>query len=267
MQRRHFLLSSACVLGSNLIANFSQAEIQSPSDAINKSGRQRMLSQRIAKAYLQLGLSVDLEQSRRIFDASIANFDRQLIELKVFAPTAEIKNQLQIAEKQWLSYKDLLIGRAPNQKDAKQILQLSDQLLLVTEDLTKQFELHANSKSAQLVNISGRQRMLSQRMAKLYQAAQWKLTSHDHARELELLRKEFLANMDVLEQNSQTQRRLHDELKLAQQQWIYFDYAIKQQGENRLSQQLSTTVATSSERILEQMDIVTGMFQNLNASK
>lgn len=263
MDRRTLLLTSVSFCGAFLFSTPCFSEIQSQSDAINKSGRLRMLSQRIAKAYLQLGLKVDVEHSRKIFDSSIASFDKQLIELKSYAPTTEIKTQLLQIEKLWLAYKDLLIGRAPNTGDAQEILKLSDQLLLATEDVTKRFELQANSRSAQLVNIAGRQRMLSQRMAKLYQAQQWKLNNPEIAKELASLRKEFLLNMDALEKSSLSQRRLNDEIKLAQQQWVYFDYAIQQQGEKN-SQLLATTVATTSERILDQMDIVTSLFQSLN---
>ena len=116
MKRRHFLLIGLPLLSMNWIPCIGLAEIISTSDAINKSGRQRMLSQRIAKAYIQLGLGVDLEQSRKILDTSIAIFDKQLIELKVFATTPEIKNQLQQIEKLWLTYKETLIGHAPTLK-------------------------------------------------------------------------------------------------------------------------------------------------------
>ena len=261
MNRRDMIKAALiCSVGWSFTAP-SLAQILNLNDAINKAGRQRMLSQRMAKAYLQIGMNVDLEQSKKILDASLSLFDRQLIELKNFSTTAEIKNALLNIDKTWISYKDLLLGKAPNANDAKQILRVSDTLLEMTDHVTQQLEKHANSKVGKLLNISGRQRMLSQRMAKMYQAIQWDIASADTANALEAARKEFNANMSMLEADADNTKAIQNELKYAKQQWAYFDNAIRQ-TDPRMRQQYATTVATTSERILQQMDIVTGLYQS-----
>ncbi|MBN8462978.1 MAG: type IV pili methyl-accepting chemotaxis transducer N-terminal domain-containing protein, partial [Dechloromonas sp.] len=78
------------------------AQIADLNSAINKAGRQRMLSQRMAKAYFQIGQQVDADRSKKVLDASVALFDRQLVELKNFAPTPEIKDNYGKLEKSWL---------------------------------------------------------------------------------------------------------------------------------------------------------------------
>ena len=75
------------------------AQINDINSAINKAGRQRMLSQRMAKAYFQIGQGVDIERSKKILDTSVATFDRQLVELKNYAPTPDIKNTYVSLEK------------------------------------------------------------------------------------------------------------------------------------------------------------------------
>ena len=72
-----------------------------------------MLSQRMAKTYFQIGQQVEVDRSKKILDASVAQFDRQLVELKNFAPTPEIKDSYLKLEKSWLEYKDLLVGAQP----------------------------------------------------------------------------------------------------------------------------------------------------------
>jgi len=54
------------------------AQVVDLNDAINKAGRQRMLSQRVAKAYLAADQGVVTQRADEILAASMALFDRQL---------------------------------------------------------------------------------------------------------------------------------------------------------------------------------------------
>ena len=46
----------------------ASAQIADINSAINKAGRQRMLSQRMAKAYFQVGQDIDADRSKKILD-------------------------------------------------------------------------------------------------------------------------------------------------------------------------------------------------------
>jgi len=151
------------------------AQIADLNTAINKAGRERMLSQRMAKAYLQIGQGVDAARSQRVLDASIAQFDRQLVELKNYAPSPEIRATYQTLERIWIDYKDKLVGSAPSRSNAADVLRLSDEVLALAHQGTEQLEKRAATSAGRLVNLSGRQRMLSQRMAKLHHAIAWKV--------------------------------------------------------------------------------------------
>jgi nitrate/nitrite-specific signal transduction histidine kinase len=264
MNRRRFLGRTVVIAGSLGVFSYTLAEILNINDAINKSGRQRMLSQRLAKAYLQLGQAIDSERSRKILDASLSLFDRQLAELRTFAPTADNKLVLAEMEKTWLAYKQVLMGKTPNQQDARNIMVINEEILAMAQTATVQLEKYSGSSTAQLVNIAGRQRMLSQRMAKFYQALQWGVAPADAEGKLELARKEFIAAMQTLNNAPGNTARIRDELMLAQQQWMFFDGALHQNGDQRNRQQNASNVATTSERILEVMDGVTGLYQQLS---
>lgn len=138
MKRRTFIFTSL-VLSSGVILPAS-AQVSNLSDAINKAGRQRMLAQRLAKAYLQLGMDIDAEHARKILDQSLSVFDCQLVELRTFTPNPDIKSRLSEAEKIWLDYKQLLVGKAPNKTDGKSILVSSDKLMQLADDSTLQLE-------------------------------------------------------------------------------------------------------------------------------
>ena len=64
-----------------LTGNVALAQISDLNSAINKAGRQRMLSQRMAKAYFQIGQQIEVDRSKKVLDSSMAVFDRQLVEL------------------------------------------------------------------------------------------------------------------------------------------------------------------------------------------
>lgn len=263
MKRRNFLTGSLLLAGHLMWLPTAQAQVSSSTDAINKAGRQRMLSQRLAKSYLQIGLDIDTEHSKKILDQSLALFDRQLVELRAFAPTANIRANMDEAEKTWQAYKDLLVGKAPNKRDGKMVIALSEDILRITDLVTTQLEKYAGSVTGQLVNLSGRQRMLSQRMAKYYQAVQWDLAPSDGNSKLDATRKEFITNMAALNNAPGNTLKIKEELAMAQQQWVFFDAALKQIDDPKVRRAASINVATTSERLLEIMDKVTGMYQQI----
>jgi len=237
------------------------AQITDINSAINKAGRQRMLSQRMAKAYFQIGQQVEVERSKKILDSSVATFDRQLVELKNFSPTPEIKENYLKLEKAWLGYKDLLVGAPPSPDNGRKVLEISDQVLGLAHQGTLLLEKQSTSTAGRLVNISGRQRMLSQRMAKFYQAIAWGVGNDKSAAELDKARKEFVAAQLELAAAPANTPQIKESLDLVKQQWMFFENALNQKaGPDKRPQ---TAVATTSERILEEMETVVGQYEKL----
>ncbi|KAB2926975.1 MAG: hypothetical protein F9K30_05165 [Dechloromonas sp.] len=242
--------------GSDALAQISDINV-----AINKAGRQRMLSQRMAKAYFQIGQQVDVERSRKVLDNSIAAFDRQLVELKNYAPTPEIRETYLNLEKSWLAYKDVLIGASPSPESGRRVLAISEEVLALAQQGTVQLEKKSGSVAAYLVNISGRQRMLSQRMAKFYQAASWGVADEKSAAHLDKARKDFADALRELAAAPANTQQIRESLELVKQQWFFFENALGQKSGGDKRPQLA--VATTSERILEEMEGVVGLYEKL----
>lgn len=264
MKRRHFTAIAALGSAAALLPAASRAQVTDINDAINKAGRQRMLSQRMAKSYLAEGEGVVPELAQRTLANSMALFDRQLVELKVFAPLPEIKSTYGALEGVWSDYKAALVGSKPAKEQAETVLDLAGKVLALAHQGTVQLEKVSGKPVGRLVNVSGRQRMLSQRMAAFYLSTSWGVQAASSTTEMKKARDEFVIAHDVLKKAPEATAAIKAELELAEIQFSFFDTALRTLRPGTPDAGQMTNVFTTSERILQVMDAVTGMYSKLS---
>jgi nitrate/nitrite-specific signal transduction histidine kinase len=259
MLRRTLLLSAAA------LALPTQAQVQDLSDAINKAGRQRMLSQRMGKAWLALVHGIEPVAAQGVLDKSMALFDRQLVELKAYAPTPELRDTYQKLEATWSEHKAALVGAAPAKARAAALLASDTKVLALAHQGTVQYEAALGKPVGKLVNVAGRQRMLSQRMAKFYLAATLPVEADTAAAEIAKARTEFIGAQDLLRNAPEATARIKESLQLADGQWVFFDAALQRMQNASRSAKSGAEVFVASENLLSVMDAVTGLYAAVKA--
>ena len=259
MKRRIFIVSAA------LFGLTAHSQVADMNDAINKAGRQRMLSQRMSKAYLALVQQVEPGTAQQVLDRSVALFDRQLVELKAFAPSASIRDTYGKLDVSWNEFKGTLVGTAPSRELVPKVMQMDANLLMLANQGTQQYEQASGKSVGKLVNIAGRQRMLSQRMAKFYLANALQVDPKGSTAEIAKARSEFLAALETLRNAPEVTSKIKEELALSDAQWIFFDQGLQRLDGVRSSPKMMSDVFVSSENLLNVMDRITGLYTNLKA--
>lgn len=226
-------------------------------EAVNVSGRQRMLSQRIAKAYLMVGSEVDVIDARKQLDEVLALFEKQHQMLLDYAPNTAIRESLSAVEDAWVPYRELAL-EAPDSLRALRMLALSEKVLAAAENTVTLIEKESARSSAKLVNVAGRQRMLSQRIAKFYVAMAWRLEDPSVEKEFNKAMQEFEAGLATLQAARVNTPEISKALERVQSQWAFSKAGFRQYKEGRF---VPTVITTTTESILRQMNEITAMYE------
>lgn len=229
------------------------------SEAINKAGRQRMLTQRIVRAYCLTGLDVDARRARAELHEAIELFESQFAELRVFSRDAQVTRALDRVASLWPEF-DSIAGGPANGEGARQLMTLDDQMLAAADAVVLALEAISQRPYARLVNISGRQRMLSQRMVKLYLLQAWGLGSAAVLDRIDRARNEFQGALIELSNSPENTPAIDRELAAASQQWQWLNSALSlYQGDAYFP----SIVDDAAEKTLVIMERVTDLYARL----
>jgi nitrate/nitrite-specific signal transduction histidine kinase len=262
MGRRAILWATAALavlLVAGAAAPDTFAADPSPAAAINKAGRQRMLAQRLAKGYIMIGSGVAPTRGQTILTESLALFETQLAELKGYVPNEDVRKALTQLERDWGKYKAALAA-VPTPQNAHAVYEASEAVQEHAHRLTLGYEKAAGTPTDRLVNIAGRQRMLSQRMAKFFLFKAWGVHTIAAQMELNFSRAEFSSAMHQLV-NAPRTPEIHAALVELDRDWVAYREALGAPDDAAALRRAAPAVAEQSERLLEDLERLVTLYE------
>jgi nitrate/nitrite-specific signal transduction histidine kinase len=255
MKKMVTMISSSFVLGSSLYG----VEIQNPEDAVNIAGKQRMYTQRMLKDYAMVGMGNTFGDPATDLKQTMEAFSDHLASLKGYAKTEETKKSLVVVETLWKPLKKEL-EETPSPQKAEKLQEDLEKLLKASDEATKLFAKESGKASGEIVNMAGRQRMLSQRMASLYMLKVWGVKDPKFKTKLDdtlALFKDSLEKLEASPLNNEESKAL---LVKVMRSFMFFEMMNRSK-----SKFVPTLIYKKSNDILNNMNTVTQIYVKSDA--
>ncbi len=258
---------------------------------LNLSGKQRMLTQKMSKEMMLIALNHDVENNLKNLAATSGLFDKTLkglrdgdaeLRLPPTVSTRIVKQLDKINTNHWQEYYKLIQSVLTAKKVSKeQVVVLAEANLPLLSQMNKCVKLYEKDASkagmksdpglAVTINLSGKQRMLSQKMSK-----EFLLTAYGHQvddNKLNLLEtstlfdRTLLGLMDgdeMLDLPGTKNDTISQQLKVVMDLWKSFKPIIETAADPKtpsISQDQIATLAKSNLPLLKEMNKAVGMYE------
>lgn len=237
--------------------------VPSPEMLVNLCGRHRMLSQRLASAWCMVARQLATRTARDALRKIRDQFDRNFAQVAAHPLAPRLADKLDRLGALWKDYRMLLTEQAPAASQARAAFDLSERILATADRLAGGAAHLVGTEAARCVNIAGRNRMLTARVAKLFLFADWNVRA-DEARQLIAEgRAEFDANFAVLAACGAAQPEIAAQLAIDMEQWRALIAIVEGSPDFAMRDGHAREVFAASEELLRHMDTTVKLYERL----
>ena len=165
---KKLLLMFWVLLGTALYA----VEITDAQHAVDVAGKQRMLTQRMMADYVMIGLHSNFKNPQQNLTNTVEEFEENLHAIAQYSRSKSIVQVLEKVKTQWKPVKKILTSKV-DKKFCEELSDKLDQVLASSNQVVIAIRKDTSTGHGEIIDISGRQRMLSQRIAGMYLMDLW----------------------------------------------------------------------------------------------
>ncbi len=245
-----------------LVGSFAYAiEIKTLSQAVDVAGKQRMYTQRMLKDYAMIGLQNNFGNPQEDLRKIMADFEDHLDSLIAFNQEPKTEESLMKVKKMWTPIKQAL-SEPPSKEKAGKMQEDLEALLKQSNEAVGLFAKQTGKESGEIINISGRQRMLSQRMASLYMLKVWGVDDPEFKKKMNASMKLFKDSLERLKASKMNTPEITALLQKAEQSFKFFEIMNKSR-----SKFIPALIYKKSNDILRDMNTATGLYAAQESQK